>query len=142
MTPTACIAALHMLMQQMVFVEGSMVHITVVLGDGVTRFNLLSASTPDHQYSMEFTIASGSSNVANMICLVEGMEMMSPASAGIRSSKESSMRSDTSSSWSSYSVLMCRRGCAGVQLRAGLGSDLLTWAKVTFVAAPEVAMWL
>lgn len=93
----------------------------------------------DLQYSTELTIAIGSSNVANRICFGVGMERISPASVG--EWIPLSIMFDTSSSWSSYSVLMCSKGWAGLQFSAGVGSGL-TWFKVILVAAVVVAIWL
>lgn len=91
------------------------------------------------QYSTELTIAIGSSNVANLICFGVGMERISPVSVG--EWIPLSIMFETSSSWSSYSVLMCSKGWAGLQFSAGVGSAL-TWFKVILVAAAVVAIWL
>lgn len=91
------------------------------------------------QYSTELTIAMGSSNVASLICFGVGMDSISPASAG--EWIPLSIMFETSSSWSSYSVLMCSKGWAGLQLSAAVGSGL-TWFKAILVAAAVVAIWL
>lgn len=99
----------------------------------------LSYPARDLQYSTELTIAIGSSNAASRICFGVGMERISPVSVGEWITL--SIMFDTSSSWSSYSVLMCSKGWAGLQFSAGVGSGL-TWFKGILVAAAVVAMWL
>lgn len=92
------------------------------------------------QYSTELTIAIGSSNVASRICLGVGMERISPVSVG--EWIPLSIMFETSSSWSSYSVLMCSRGWVGLQFSAGAGSALAGFKVILVVAVVAIWLWL